>query len=135
MFRNRPAFGSTQRARRFRSNATDAKRRMWRILRHCFPEVRFRRQAPLLAYTVDFCSHRAKLVIEVDGGQHLPAKDLPRTRAIESEGYRIIRFWNHDVLGNGDGVASAIDLALHSGHPHATLPDQGGGEGALPWPD
>jgi very-short-patch-repair endonuclease len=108
---------------------------MWRILRLCFPEARFRRQVPLLSYTVDFCSHRARLVIEVDGGQHLPSKDAHRTRSIEFEGYRIIRFWNHDVLGNPDGVASSIDLALHSGHPHPTLPHQGGGEGALRWPD
>ncbi|MEA3049921.1 MAG: hypothetical protein QOG84_1757 [Sphingomonadales bacterium] len=134
MVRNRPGFGSTQRARHLRANATDAERRMWRILRLCFPDARFRRQAPLLTYTVDFCSHRAKLVTEVDGGQHHPAKDAHRTRVIESEGYRVLRLWNNDVLGNSDGVPTTIDLALRAGHPHPTLPHQGGGgTGALPW--
>jgi very-short-patch-repair endonuclease len=108
---------------------------MWRILRLCFLDARFRRQVPMLAYTVDFCSHRARLVIEVDGGQHSAARDAQRTRAIESEGYRVLRFWNHDVLGNGDGVATAIDLALHAGHPSPTPPPQGERKtGARSWP-
>jgi very-short-patch-repair endonuclease len=54
--RNRPAIGSTKRARRLRNNPTDAERRLWRILRHCFPDARFRRQVPVGSYVVDFCS-------------------------------------------------------------------------------
>src|SRR4051794_28644814 len=111
MFWTRPAIGSTQRARRLRRNATDAERRMRRIL-ECFPDARFRFQVPLLTYIVDFCSHRCRIVIEVDGAQHRHAADAARTAAIEGEGYRVIRFWNHDVIGNADGVAIAVDSAL-----------------------
>jgi very-short-patch-repair endonuclease len=135
MFRTRPAIGSTEQARRLRRDAIDAGRRMRRILRECFPEARFRFQVPLLTYTADFCSHRARIVIEVDGGQHDPVRDERRTRAVEAEGYRILRFWNHDVLGNPDGVATLIHLALHGRHPHPALPHQGGGgRGAHPCP-
>ena len=85
---------------------------MWRVLRLCFPDARFRRQVPLVRYVVDFASHRKKLVIEVDGGQHCEEMDAARTRLIEAEGYRVLRFWNHDVLSNPDGVATAIEAAL-----------------------
>lgn len=92
---------------------------MWRLLGEAFPEARFRRQVRLSHYYADFCSHRAKLVIEVDGGQHSPEVDAKRTEAIEEEGYRLIRFWNSDVLGNRDGVAILIDQALRE-HPYPT---------------
>ncbi|MBA3666943.1 MAG: DUF559 domain-containing protein [Sphingomonas sp.] len=72
-------------------------------------------------------SHRAKLVIEVDGGEHNDEVDVARTAVIEQKGYCVIRFWNHDVLGNTDGVWTVIDAALHGRHPHPTLPHQGGG--------
>ena len=67
------------------------------------------------------------MVVEVDGGQHSDEADRDRTAAIEAEGYRIIRFWNHDVLGNADGVATALAAALHDRHPHPAFPHQGGG--------
>lgn len=60
----------------------------------------------------DFASHKAKLIIEVDGGQHGDASDRDRTRIIEAEGYRVLRFWNNDVLGNPDGIARMIDSVL-----------------------
>jgi very-short-patch-repair endonuclease len=123
----RPAIGSTARARSLRSNSTDAEKLMWRLLRESFPEARFRRQVPLRHYIVDFASHRTHLVIECDGGQHNRKVDAERTRLIEAEGYRVIRFWNHDVLGNPEGVHSIIAAALRDRHPHPTLPDQGGG--------
>jgi very-short-patch-repair endonuclease len=88
---------------------------MWRLLRECFPEARFRRQVPIRRFIVDFASHRERLVVEVDGGQHSVEIDRERTRLIKSEGYRIIRFWNHDVLGNADGVAMVIGEALQTG--------------------
>ncbi|WP_238475221.1 endonuclease domain-containing protein [Sphingomonas cavernae] len=104
---------------------------MWRLLRDHFPEARFRRQVPLRHFIADFASHRAKLVIEVDGGQHGGPNDEARTAIIEAEGYRVIRFWNPDVLGNAEGVSSLIAGVLHERHPHPTLPHQGGGlEGA-----
>ena len=123
----RPAIGATERARQLRTNMTDAERAMWRLLREGFPDARFRRQVPLRSFITDFASHRVKLVIEVDGGQHSSEADAHRTELIEAEGYRLIRFWNNDVLGNPDGVWKAIDCVLRERHPHPTHPHQGGG--------
>src|SRR5690349_5393478 len=120
--KHRPAIGSTQRARTLRMNATPAERVMWRILREAFPEARFRRQVPLRHFIADFASHRARLVIECDGGQHSEEADLERTRLIEAEGYRVLRFWNNDILGNADGVHAVIAAGLLEGHPHPTSP-------------
>jgi very-short-patch-repair endonuclease len=72
---------------------------MWRLRRSDFPQAHFRFQVPLRDYTADFASHRHRLAIEVDGGQHTESGDRERTRIIESEGYRVLRFWNNDVLG------------------------------------
>ena len=85
---------------------------MKRILREGFPEGRFRFQVPLRRFHADFASHRLKLVIEVDGGQHDGLVDGERDRRIVEEGYRILRFWNHDVLSNPEVVARAIAVAL-----------------------
>jgi crossover junction endodeoxyribonuclease RuvC len=76
-------------------------------------EVRFRRQEPILGYTVDFVAHERRLVIELDGGQHVDraADDARRTRALEQAGFRVLRFWNTDVTGNLDGVLATIRLA------------------------
>ena len=87
---------------------------MWLLLKECSPDARFRRQVPLRHYIADFASHRLKLVIEIDGGQHSPATDSLRTRAIEAEGYRIVRFWNNDVLENGDGCMKRLHGLLRS---------------------
>src|SRR3954468_12914222 len=120
--KHHPPNGATKRARRLSSDPTDAEKQMWRLLRANFLEARFRRQAPIRHYIVDFASHRARLVIEVDGGQHSSDADAERDRTIASEGYRILRFWNHDVLGNPDGVASVIAEALPRPHPHPASP-------------
>jgi very-short-patch-repair endonuclease len=125
--KHHPPDGATSRARRLRSDPTEAEKRMWRMLRENFLEMRFRRQAPIRHYIVDFASHRARLVIEVDGGQHSVEADAQRTAAIEAEGYRLLRFWNNEVLGNPDGVLAAIASALPQPHPHPTLPHRGGG--------
>jgi len=66
-----------------------------------------------------------KLVIEVDGGQHCDEVDGARTRLIEAEGYRVVRFWNNDVLGNAEGVHAVIAEALRDRHPHPTSPIKG----------
>ena len=123
----RPGIGSTERARSLRRDPTRAEQAMWRLLREAFPDARFRRQVPLRRYIVDFASHRACLVIECDGGQHNDEVDAERTGLIEAEGYRVLRFWNSDVLGNLEGVHSAIAAALLDRHPHPTLPHRGGG--------
>ena len=98
---------------------------MLRLLRSAFPEARFRNQVPIRHYIVDFASHRARLVIECDGGQHSEQVDAARTALIEAEGYRVLRFWNNDVLGNPDGVHSVIAEALRELHPHPASPIKG----------
>jgi very-short-patch-repair endonuclease len=95
----------------------NAERKLWYKLRefnrHGF---QFRQQAPIGPYIADFCDHSAKLIIEVDGAQHGEpnglAVDKRRTRWLESQGYRVLRFWNRDVLTNVDGVEVAILLAV-----------------------
>jgi very-short-patch-repair endonuclease len=121
----RPALGSTPLARALRNNPTRAEQVMWRLLREAFPEARFRRQVPLRRYIVDFASHRARIVIECDGGQHNDDVDAERTRLIEAEGYRMLRFWNHDILGNRDGVYTVIAAAVRDRHPHPASPIKG----------
>jgi very-short-patch-repair endonuclease len=99
---------------------TDAERALWRVLRTYKDKgFHFRRQVPLGSYIADFVCHSAKLVIEVDGGQHGTeagiVADEARTAWLEGQGYRVTRFWNNDVLGNIEGVTQLIDAALESG--------------------
>jgi very-short-patch-repair endonuclease len=116
-------------ARQMRAQPTDAERVLWQRLRHDIALVgsHFRRQALVGPFIVDFASRRAKLVVEFDGGQHewQQASDARRTRHIEDAGYRVLRFWNHDVLGNLEGVLSEIQRALP---PTPDPSPQGGGE-------
>lgn len=107
---------------------TNAERAMWRLLRVSFKDQHFRRQVPIRHFIADFASHAAKLVIEVDGGQHGLQTDGRRTEIIQDEGYRIIRFWNNEVLGNPDGVWTTIDAALREPHPTPAPPHQGEGK-------
>ena len=107
-------------ARRLRASATDAESLLWSRLRRQQLEGRkFLRQFPIGNAVADFACRSARLVVELDGGQHgeRAEQDLQRTRMIEAYGYRVIRFWNHDVLGNIDGVLEAIrqELLLVSG--------------------
>ena len=126
--KHHPPTGAVTRARRLRRDMTDAERALWRLLRESFPEQHFRRQVPIRHFITDFASHRAKLVIEVDGGQHNEAADSTRTRIIEQEGYRVIRFWNPEVLRNRDGVLTSIDAAIRE-QASGALPLDGGGLG------
>ena len=105
------------RARDLRRNATDAERAMRRLLKEHFPEARFRFQVPLRHYVADFASHRLRVVIEIDGGQHSAEADNQRSAAIEAEGYRIIRFWNNEVLQNRDGCAMRLRQFLDAASP------------------
>jgi len=107
---------------------TDAEKALWQMLKEHFDGWHFRKQVPLRNFIADFASHRAKLVIEVDGGQHSEQADVRRTAVIEGEGYRVLRFWNNEVLGNPDGVWTMIDVALRERHPTPAPPHQGEGK-------
>ena len=93
---------------------TPAERKLWSALRISFPAAHWRHQVPFGPYIADFCCHSARLILEVDGGQHADAidYDLARTQFLEAQGYRIIRFWNNEVHENIEGVVVAINLAL-----------------------
>ena len=112
-YKNQPS-GTTSRARELRKNATEAEKRMWRVLRENFPGAKFRRQVPIGPFFADFFSFPMKLVIEVDGGQHGVAQDYDarRTAFLEAQGLHVIRFWNNDVLGNTEGVIEVISLSI-----------------------
>jgi very-short-patch-repair endonuclease len=96
-------------ARSLRRRSTDAETRVWYYLRgRRFEGAKFVRQFPIGPHVADFASRRLRLAIELDGGQHSPHTDAPRTQIIEAFGYRIIRFWNNDVLENTEGVLEVI---------------------------
>lgn len=97
-------------ARNLRNNPTEAEQRLWLELRTSrFAAAKFTRQHPIGDFIADFACRRLKLAIELDGGQHADSPtDANRTRVIEAHGYRVIRFWNNEVLGNIDGVLTVI---------------------------
>ncbi len=100
-------------AQKLRREPTDAAIRLWSRLRAKQLGVQFTREFQIGGAIVDFACRRVKLVIEVDGGQHADSStDEARTRMIEGHGYRVIRFWNNDVLSNTDGVVLRITEAL-----------------------
>ena len=114
-----------------RENPTDAEQRLWWHLRHRLAKTgtHFRRQVQIGRYIADFVSHKAKLIIEVDGGQHASRakSDDDRTKLFEAHGYRVLRYWNNDVLKNTDGVLADIQRAITS-TPTPDPSPQGGGE-------
>ena len=102
---------STRRARHMRSNPTPAEVKLWRVLRkHQIMNARFRRQHPIDPYIVDFCAPHLKLVIEVDGNQHKDSVEYDRYRTgyLEEKGYRVLRFWNNQVMNDLDAVVLEI---------------------------
>jgi very-short-patch-repair endonuclease len=109
---------------------TDAERTMWFHLRgRRLGGFKFKRQWTLGTYVVDFCCIEKRLIVEIDGGQHLPERDVPRTAALEGAGFRVVRYWNNEVHENLEGVLTNLLAELHS-HPHpGPLPRAG--EGAL----
>ena len=103
------------RARQLRHASTDAERHLWRHLRsRNLAAYKFRRQYPISGYIVDFACLSAKLVVEVDGGQHgdAAAYDAVRTRRLEAQGFRVLRFWNDEVLMRTEDVLQVIWRAL-----------------------
>jgi len=121
----------TTRARELRRNRTDAEHALWKHLRLRQPNGhRFRRQAPIGPYIVDLVCFHQRLIIEVDGGHHSEQQDYDsqRTAWLESQGFRVLRFWNNQVLNEATAVVDAIAEALEDQPvtPHPSLPPQGG---------
>jgi very-short-patch-repair endonuclease len=112
---NRSNPKTMNRAGELRRNLTPAEQRLWAILRNQqIDGVRFRRQHAIGNFIVDFCAPRQKLVIELDGSQHLEQEeyDTERTAFLQSQGYRVLRFWNMDVMKDLRGVITAIQNTL-----------------------
>ena len=102
-------------ARRLRTQMTDAERKLWYFLRRNYIDgCHFRRQAPIGPYIVDFVCFRSKVIVELDGGQHMARKaaDQRRDAWLECQGFQVLRFWNHDVLRDTDAVLDVIWRAL-----------------------
>ena len=102
-------------ARSLRANQTDAERRLWSQLRaRQFHGLKFRRQHPVGPYIVDFCCLEPRLIVELDDGQHADAtrNDEVRTHWLSLQGYRVLRFWNHEALIETPAVLEAIHLAI-----------------------
>jgi very-short-patch-repair endonuclease len=110
----------TGRARRLRRHATEAESALWHQLRsRRLSGHKFVRQEPIGPYTVDLICRERCLVIEVDGGQHAGnPRDAVRDRWLVDQNYRVLRFWNNDVLGNMAGVLETIAIALAEAPPH-----------------
>ena len=97
----------TAHARDLRTHATKQERTLWRLLSRYRPK--FTRQLPIGPYIADLACRQAKLVVEIDGSQHIGSRrDEARTRFLVEEGWTVIRFWNSEVAANPDGVAEAI---------------------------
>jgi len=102
-------------ARKLRRDSTDAEKKLWYAL--CNRQLegcKFRRQQPIGKYIVDFVNYEKKLVIEIDGSQHMDQQALDREREnwLRSKGFEIIRFWNNDIFENMNGVLEAIRKRL-----------------------
>jgi len=99
-----------------RKESTPAERKLWSHIRNDQLGVTFRRQHAVGNFIPDFCSPKAKLIIELDGSQHLEQEeyDAERTKYLETLNYSVIRFWNNDVMQNIDGVILAIIHALEN---------------------
>ena len=104
-------------ARNLRKGSTVAERTLWKLLRdRRLAGWKFRRQTPIGSYIVDFVCFEKRLVIELDGGQHQGQEsyDEERTNLLQSQGFRVVRFWNSQILGAPDSVQTAVLSALQS---------------------
>ena len=122
---------NNSKARELRKNPTDGERALWRHLRkRQLGGYKFRRQQPIGQYIVDFVSFEGRVVIELDGGQHSQQMDYDSKRTVwlEAQGYRILRFWNNQVLQEIEAVKTIVSKVLEDGvnTPHLNPPPQGG---------
>ncbi len=121
-------------AKKLRSNMTEAEKRLWYYLRAGrFDGFKFRRQAPIEGYIVDFVCIHPPLVIEVDGGQHEINKEIDRKRddVLKKRGFTILRFWNNDVMDNIEGVLMTIKNTIENIPLPYPSPASGRGEREL----
>ncbi len=134
---------ANQFARQLRRNSTNAERTLWRLLSdRQLASHKFRRQAPIGPYIVDFVCFDQKIIVEVDGGQHQDRlhQDQARSEWLESQGFTVLRFWNNEVMENQDGVAHLILIALEQGISPSPQPSPNEEEQAIapktspPWP-
>jgi very-short-patch-repair endonuclease len=123
----------TKVARRLRQRATNVERILWFALRERLPAWKFRRQHPIGSRVVDFACPERKLAVELGGGQHALREEADERRSSElaRRGYRVVRFWNTDVLDNLNGVMEMIVGALESAPPPPTPPPQRGRGGPI----
>ena len=120
-------------ARRLRREATDAERRLWYYLRNRrLGGLKFKQQETIGPFIADFACIECKLIVEADGGQHSDARDAARTDYLESLGWRLLRFWNNDILQQTDAVLQTILAACierQKGKPSpCPLPQAGEGK-------
>jgi len=129
-------------ARSLRRKMTDAEKKLWYVLRdRRFKDAKFRRQVPLGRYVADFLSFEKKVVVELDGAQHAESKtDVKRDNWFSSQGFRVLRFWNNDVLTNIEGVYDRLSSVVGGNRPHpspkpqaaSAPPSPARGEGMVP---
>jgi very-short-patch-repair endonuclease len=118
-----------KRARELRNNATPAERRLWQALRASqLDGFKFSRQIAIGPFIADLVCRKERLVIEIDGGQHGDESDIGRQHFIEMQGYRVLRFWNGQVMRDLDIVVAIILSALHEGQNPPPTPPVPGGE-------
>ena len=115
-----------QRAKKLRKESTEAEKLLWHQLRlKQLKNFKFRRQAPIGNYIVDFACYDPKIIIEIDGGQHFEnTKDRVRDQWLNRQGFSVLRFWNSEVFENLNGVLEKI--LSHCSHPPLTPPIEGG---------
>jgi very-short-patch-repair endonuclease len=117
----------TNLAKNLRKRPTDAEILLWKYLRAKQTEgLKFRRQEPIGNYIADFVCYEKAVIVEVDGGQHCEERDGERDRWLSSQGFRVLRFWNHEVLQNIEGVLEVILRDCSQRTPSPTPPIEGG---------
>lgn len=133
---------NTEIAKKLRQNMTDAEKLLWYHLKNKqLNGYKFRRQEPIGDYIVDFVCYSCHIVIEADGGQHLDSeKDKERDNWLNSQGFRVLRFWNNDIISNIEGILEVIHTACSSPDPSCPLcisPEIGeiSQKGEEPYPD
>ena len=112
-------------AKRLRRDMTEPERKLWSVLRNGrLDGAKFRRQQPVGPFIADFVCQEQRLIVEADGGQHAEnLADARRSAFLRSKGYRVLRFWNNEIMSNLDGVAQIVATALSTPHPAQAAPE------------